>query len=161
MKLFRKHVVLSSFLLCLLGTVAFFVVTDSRAVIVNGSSMLPLYVDGERLMTHTPRSEEDLEGNPVCWVHLDSGEDVIKRLIGYPGQTVWLKDGDTYVDGVLLMERSTESYDNMIISLGTGQYLFLGDNRANSLDGRYWNPRYVGFDNIKGVVVNSQLSEGG
>lgn len=129
-------------------------------VTVSGNSMFPLLEDGDHVISWAPKDDSDLQGFPVCWLHLDSGENVIKRLIGMPGQTVHLIDGDTYVDGHLIMERTTASWDNMIISLGVDEYLFLGDNRADSFDGRLWVPHHVHFKNIRGVVRGTQLIGG-
>lgn len=142
---------------CLAAT-GFLWVFGINFVTVSGSSMSPTMEDGDRVISKAPADDTDLQGYPVCWIKLDSGENVIKRLIGLPGQTVHLVDGDTYVDGHLIMERSTACWDNAIISLGTDEYLFLGDNREDSYDGRMWNPHYVHFENIKGVVPNSQLN---
>lgn len=130
-----------------------------HVIVVNGSSMYPTYVDGEFLFVNPVRSADDLEQNyPVCWVRLDSGHDVIKRLIGYPGDMVELRDGDTYVNGTLIMERTTESYDDLVFQLGDNDYLFLGDNREDSADGRYWTGHYVRIDNIRGQLRGSGLS---
>lgn len=154
----RFILVLASFYL--VATVVMHI-TGVRILFVHGESMEPTFSEGDCLIASSPRGTDSLAGHPVCWVRLDSGENVIKRLIGYPGQTVHLLNGDTYVDGYCVMHiGELESLDNRIFSLGTDEYLFLGDNRDNSLDGRAWNPPYVHFDNIKGVVRNSTLSGG-
>lgn len=133
-----------------------------NCVVVSGQSMEPFYHDGDILMiTHVSSTSDIPAGNPVCWVQLDDGTNVIKRLIGYPGDVVELRDGATYVNGGLLMDRTTASWDSSIYTLGSGDYLFLGDNRANSLDGRDWDGHFVSIENIKGVVKNSLLHNGG
>lgn len=132
--------------------------TSTHFIIVSGHSMEPTYSDGEQLRAKTDFTEEDLKGNPVCWVELDDGSVVIKRLIGLPGETVHLIDGATFVDGRLIMEAFEGNSDNLIQSLGTDEYFFLGDNRNDSYDGRYWDPPYVHLENIKGIVLESYLS---
>lgn len=89
-------------------------------------------------------------------------EKIIKRVIGLPGETVTIIDGDIYIDGVLLDESYlseglktyvpidgiNNGYDN--ITLGDGEYYCLGDNRGASNDSRRLGP--FSFDQIKSKV---------
>lgn len=80
----------------------------------------------------------------------------IKRVIGLPGETVQIKDGEIYIDG----EKLEEEYDfdaisngglaNEAITLDSKEYFVLGDNRNASEDSRYANIGLIIKDDIVG-----------
>lgn len=126
---------------------------------VAGDSMVPAYKSGDVALLTTVDSELDVRNNQFCVfvIELDSGSTVVKRLIGVPGDTVELVEGDTYVNGILVMPRRGKSWDNVTYELGPDDWFFLGDNREISLDGRWWQPPFVRLDNIKAMVLFSKL----
>ncbi len=69
----------------------------------------------------------------------DNNIRAIKRLVGVPGDTVELIDGITLVNGTQFMPEIGGSWENMTFVLGADEYLFLGDNRGESYDSRYWS----------------------
>lgn len=66
----------------------------------------------------------------------------IKRIVGLPGETVRILEGDIYIDGEKLEEdyKTTEILDAGIadqeITLGGSEFFVLGDDRQNSEDSR-------------------------
>jgi len=81
---------------------------------------------------------------------------LIKRVIGLPGETVTIANGQVQINGQPIAEPylnglSTQCFQNCAVTLGVGQYFVLGDNRPNSLDSRSFGP--VNADNIIGQVI--------
>lgn len=88
----------------------------------------------------------------------------IKRVIGLPGETVEIKDGevivynDRYDEGAVLEEpylpEGTKTYSNYIknrVALEDDEYFVLGDNRNSSKDSRTFGPVNESF--ITGRVM--------
>ena len=79
----------------------------------------------------------------------------VKRVIGLPGETVEIKDGQVYVDGRNIDEpyiRVTTEGNFGPYNVPEGNYFMMGDNRNNSLDSRRWNNTYVERKKISGKV---------
>lgn len=80
----------------------------------------------------------------------------VKRIIGLPNETVEIKNGDVYIDNILLEENYLkESVDNqnLIFTVPEDAYFVMGDNRNGSIDSRYWNNKFVYKDKILGKVI--------
>jgi signal peptidase I len=74
-------------------------------------------------------------------------KDLIKRVIGLPGETVEFRDGRILIDGHLLDEpylptgtQTLAKDKGETITVEEGDVLVLGDNRENSKDGRFFGP---------------------
>ena len=92
----------------------------------------------------------------------DPSRDFVKRLIGVPGDTLEIKRGEVYRNGVPIDEPfitnpSTRSYDPVFIP--DGHYYVLGDNRRASNDSREWG--LVPDENLIGRAWLSYWPPGG
>jgi signal peptidase I len=131
---------------------------------VSGNSMYPNYSDGEYILTNkiALRLGQPKQGEVVVFkAPNDSERDYIKRVIGIPGDTVMIKDGNVYVNGQLLdqstyLKPTVKTHggsflkENTQIVVPSGYYFVLGDNRPESSDSREW-----GFVSLREIIGKS------
>ena len=87
-----------------------------------------------------------------------NGELYVKRVIGLPGETISINDGEVYINGQKLEEPwlpsdggFSSSGELSEVKLEENQYFVLGDNRFASRDSRSFGP--VTKQEIKAKVV--------
>lgn len=115
---------------------------------VSGSSMETTLSDGDQLIVDkiSYRFRDPKRYDIVVFPYrYEENTYYIKRIIGMPGETVQIVDGEVYINGELLGEH----YGNELIenpglaeepvTLGDDEYFVLGDNRNNSQDSRVSN----------------------
>jgi signal peptidase I len=108
-------------------------------VLVQGDSMRPTLRPGQRLAVG-PLDRPPRRGDLV--VVGREGFEVVKRVVGLPGERLRLAGGRLEVDGVEVAEPylAGSAGGDLELRLGGGQYLVLGDHRAASTDGRDFGP---------------------
>lgn len=123
-------------------------------VYVPSESMVPTINKNDKLMIL--RNHSDLHcGEIIVFYSQEFSETFIKRLIGLPGDHIEIKDGIVYRNGERLKEDYVKNIDkhyNGIFDVPNDKYFFLGDNRPNSKDSRWWINPYVDKSDIEGIA---------
>jgi signal peptidase I len=137
------------FLLDLLETVGLalvlFVIINSVSarVRVDGSSMLPTLHDGEFVLVNRMayRMGTPTRGDIIVFRSTTATDlDLIKRIIGVPGDRVTIGEGHVTVNGQVLSEAYINAAPNYSgeWKVPAGDLFVLGDNRNDSSDSHAW-----------------------
>lgn len=113
-------------------------------VIVSGDSMVPNLHDGEMLIVRKiGYNGDNIKRFDIVVVNSD-GEEIIKRIIGLPGEHISYKNNNLYVNDKKVNQNydffATDDFNLEEICtcniIPNGKYLVLGDNRPISKDSR-------------------------
>jgi signal peptidase I len=124
--------------------------TELEPMLVKGGSMAPTLDPGHRIAVG-PLDRLPVRGELVVVRRAPQrgapgSFEVVKRVVGLPGERVRLVDGGLEVDGRKVAEPYLQppggigDGEDLDVTLGAGQYLVLGDHRAASTDGRDFGP---------------------
>lgn len=113
-------------------------------VIVSGDSMVPTLENKELLLVRKIGYSSNVIKRFDIVVIKENDEEIIKRVIGLPGEHVSYKKNKLYINDKLVEQnytfRDTHDFNLEEIctcnSIPEGQYLVLGDNRPISKDSR-------------------------
>ena len=127
---------------------------------VIGDSMEPALYNGQEILMNRIlyRISTPKRGDVV--VFLPNGNQnshyYVKRVVGLPGETVQIREGNVYINGLLLAE--DDRFDKIVdpgiaqneLLLASDEFFVLGDNRNSSEDSRSGNIGAVKKDTIMG-----------
>jgi signal peptidase I len=138
-----------------------------QAFYIPSASMNPTLLEGDRVLVNklSYHFHDVNRGDVVVFekdptdTSPDATKDLIKRVIGLPGENIYYDNGRTYVNGKALDEPylppGTNSLQGTIActaekpcQIPQGMVWVMGDNRTNSQDSRYIGP--VSEDKIVG-----------
>ena len=113
-------------------------------VVVSGDSMKPNLNNGELLLVQKIGYNKNSINRFDIIVLKDDEDEIIKRVIGMPGEHVLYKNNKLYINDELIEEnyvfRDTKDFNLEEVctctSIPEGKYLVLGDNRPISKDSR-------------------------
>jgi signal peptidase I len=131
---------------------------------IPSGSMLPTLQLGDRIIVDklSYRVHDVHRGDIVVFARppLEDQEyaDLVKRVIGLPGETISSRGGEVYIDGHPLKEPWLPAEQNSFtgplagndphpqfdlpgpVKIPPGQYFVMGDNRTDSEDSRFFGP---------------------
>lgn len=88
----------------------------------------------------------------------DESKLFVKRVVGLPGETVQIRDGQVYINGAVTPTefphvKGTPTGNYGPYKVPENSYFVMGDNRNDSLDSRYWVNTFVSRDKILAQAV--------
>jgi len=128
----------------------------SARVRVDGLSMNPTLQHGEYVLVSRLAYKTGIpeRGDIIVFSYpIDQKQDLIKRVIGLPGETVTIRNSEVLINGEKLQE--TYIAQPPIYSgewtVGEGQLFVLGDNRNDSKDSHQWG--LLPIENVIGKAL--------
>lgn len=127
---------------------------------VMGPSMNPTFNENDIvLISKVHYKLSDVKRGDIVVLEHDGVKNLIKRVVGLPGEHIEYKNGKLYINGVIYSEKYLDELvtpDFNITSLGSytvpdDEYFVLGDNRLNSQDSR--SIGFIKKNQIIGKVV--------
>ncbi len=125
----------------------FFVV---QTFFVPSGSMIPTLQPGDRMLVlkvgySVERGAIVVFRRPPGDLSDPNQDDLVKRVIGLPGETIWSVGNTVYINGQPLAEPWLPKNDPLgppitRQKIPAGDYFMMGDNRNDSYDSRDWGP---------------------
>lgn len=127
---------------------------------VIGDSMEPALYNGQEILMNRIIYRISMPKRGDVVVFLPNGNQnshyYVKRVVGLPGETVQIREGNVYINGLMLAE--DDRFDKIVdpgiaqneLLLASDEFFVLGDNRNSSEDSRSGNIGAVKKDTIIG-----------
>ncbi len=143
------------------AAIALIVIQFVRPVVVHETSMTDTLQPGDYLlMNKMIYKNHEAERGDIVVLHSELKQDngreklLIKRVIGLPGDTVFISDNSVYINGELLEEDYIREPGvvpgDIDITVPEGEYFVMGDNRGNSIDSRSEEVGCVSHEDLVG-----------
>ena len=136
-----------------------------KPIIVQQESMHPNFYSRDYLITSRQSYRlfgEPQRGDVIVFrssLYDENGKqkNLIKRIVGLPGETIEIKNGEVYINGELLQENYVAeqglSGEMDAITVPEGRLFVMGDNRRVSQDSRSPAVGTISMDSIVGKVI--------
>lgn len=158
-----KHVLIFVLEIVIVVALAYGVVLAfGKQVECSNASMEPTYQTADKLLVNTfsyklsdPKTGDIIAFKPRSNVNASYS---VKRIIGVPGDTIYIENGRIYLNDELYKENlDVERIENpgiaaTPITLLEDQYFVLGDNRNSSEDSRFESVGFVSREDILGKI---------
>jgi signal peptidase I len=136
------------------ATMAPSIQAGDRILIVKAGPLIGPIRSGEVVVLRPPKS-------PSCKVAGGQQGDLVLRIVGMPGQTIWSIGNTIFINGRPLRERGwydprfgeVDSVPIPSTTLGRSQYFVMGDNRSDACDSRFFGPVPKSSIVGKGIAV--------
>jgi signal peptidase I len=148
---------------------AFIIIFLYQPVRVEGTSMLPMLEDQDRLFINKVayRVGEIHRGDVVVFLYPhDHEKSYIKRVIALPGDTLRIDHGQVIVNGVRVAEsyvprRFTDDRSQPEMTIPAHEYFVMGDHRSISSDSRDFGPVDRDLIYVKAAFVYWPMDQAG
>jgi len=136
-----------------LATVLKLFIIDSR--VVPTASMYPTVHSNDRVLVDKLSYRfHDITRQDIVVFRLEGDRyDLLKRVIGLPGDRIRVENGLVYINDEPLDEPYVAEVPNYLyeeVTVPEGHIFVLGDNRNQSNDSHYWQDPFVPVEDVKG-----------
>lgn len=139
--------------------IGFYFTKISPVAFVSGNSMYPTLKDGNVISCTTDTTS--IQRGDIVVIKTGFHKLIIKRVIALPGETIEIKNGITYVNGICYEEFEFEKIEDAGIladkplTLSGDEFFVMGDNRNHSSDSRK-----MGAIKQENIIYKKQEVEG-